>query len=210
VLELDVNRAEDLDALARELDTRWGGLDGVLHAIAFAPEDALSDFLTTAPESAEIAFRTSAFSLKALCASLQELLTPGASVVAMDFGSPVGWHAYHWMAVAKASLREVARYLARDLGPRGVRVNLVSSGPLRTIAAQDLVGFDGLAAAWTEHAPLGWDQLDPEPVADAVIFLLSRLARAISGEIVHVDGGMHALGGVPLPAPREEVLRDVA
>jgi meromycolic acid enoyl-[acyl-carrier protein] reductase len=196
VLELDVNRAEDLEAVAGELRSRWGRVDGVLHAIAFAPEDALGGrFLETPPESAEIAFRTSAFSLKALAVALADLYPEeGASIVGMDFDASVAWPVYDWMGVAKAALEATSRYLARDLGPRGVRVNLVSAGPLGTLAARGIPGFGDLATAWQRQAPLGWDVEDPAPVASAVLFLLSDLARAITGEILHVDGGFHAMG----------------
>ncbi len=197
VLELDVNRPEDLDALAVELHSRWGAVDGVLHAIAFAPADALGGaFLDTPAESAQTAFTTSAFSFKALARALHPLLAAGEtpSVVGLDFDATVAWPVYDWMGVAKAALESVSRYLARDLGPDGIRVNLVSAGPLATIAASGIPGFDRLADIWQEQAPLGWDTADAEPVADAVCWLLSDRARAISGEILHVDGGFHAIG----------------
>jgi enoyl-[acyl-carrier protein] reductase I len=195
VLELDVNRVEDLEALTVSLRERWGGVDGALHAIAFAPEDALGGrFMTTPAESAAAAFQTSAFSLKALAAALAPLMDSGGSIVGLDFDAAVAWPIYDWMGVAKAALESVSRYLARDLGPRGVRVNLVSAGPLGTVAARGIPGFEGLASLWQQQAPLGWDVSDPGPVADAICFLLSDYARAISGEIVHVDGGFHAIG----------------
>jgi enoyl-[acyl-carrier protein] reductase I len=196
VLELDVNKPEDLTALAGELRERWGRVDGVLHAIAFAPEDALGGrFLETPPESAVTAFTTSAYSLKALAVALADLYPQeGASVVGMDFDASVAWPVYDWMGVAKAALESTARYLARDLGPRRVRVNLVSAGPLGTMAARGIPGFAELAGAWERQAPLGWDTEDPAPVAATVCFLLSDMARAMTGEIVHVDGGFHAMG----------------
>ena len=201
VLELDVNRPEDLAAVADDLRERWGRVDGVLHAIAFAPEDALGGrFLDTPPESAATAFTTSAYSLKALAAAFADLYPEeGASVVGMDFDASVAWPVYDWMGVAKAALEATARYLARDLGPRGVRVNLVSAGPLGTVAARGIPGFQDLAAAWQRQAPLGWDTTDPAPVASTVCFLLSDLARAITGEILHVDGGFHAMGTALAP-----------
>ena len=202
VLELDVNSEGDLLALRSEVARRWGTLDGVLHAIAFAPADALGgDFMATPAESAAEAFKTSAFSLKSLTEAMVPLFgESGGSVVGLDFDASVAWPAYDWMGVAKAALEAVSRYLARDLGPRGVRVNLVSAGPIETLAAGGIPGFDRLAAAWREGAPLGWDVSDPGPVADAVCFLLSDLARGVAGEILHVDGGFHAIGAAVAPA----------
>jgi meromycolic acid enoyl-[acyl-carrier-protein] reductase len=198
VLELDVNEPDDLARVAAELGSRWGSLDGVLHAIAFAPADALGGgFLDTPASSAIVAFQTSAFSLKALAAALAPLLEAGeggGSVVGLDFDASVAWPVYDWMGVAKAALESVSRYLARDLGPRGVRVNLVSAGPIETIAAGGIPGFDELASLWRAGAPLGWDTRDAAPIAAAVCFLLSDYARAITGEILHVDGGFHAMG----------------
>jgi enoyl ACP reductase len=195
VLELDVNKPSDLAALTESLGNKWDGVDGVLHAIAYAPEDALGGRFMTAPaESASAAFQTSAFSLKALAAAVEPLMSPGASIVGLDFDATVAWPIYDWMGVAKAALESVSRYLARDLGPRGIRVNLVSAGPLGTVAARGIPGFEQLASLWREQAPLGWNIEDPGPVADAICFLLSDYARAISGEIVHVDGGFHAIG----------------
>jgi meromycolic acid enoyl-[acyl-carrier-protein] reductase len=176
-----------------------------VHAIAFATEDSLGGrFLQTPPESAVMAFQTSAFSLKALAVALADLYPEhGASVVGMDFDASVAWPVYDWMGVAKAALESTARYLARDLGPRGVRVNLVAAGPLGTLAARGIPGFDGLAEMWGRQAPLGWDREDAGPVASAILFLLSDLARGITGEIMHVDGGFHAMGaplsGAPAP-----------
>jgi meromycolic acid enoyl-[acyl-carrier-protein] reductase len=195
VLELDVNRPEDLQAVADELRQRWGGVDGILHAIAFAPEDAIGgNFMSAPADSAAQAFLTSAFSLKALAAALAPLMDSGGSIVGLDFDASLAWPIYDWMGVAKAALEAVARYLARDLGPAGVRVNLVSAGPLGTVAAQGIPGFEQLAKLWPAQAPLGWDIQDPSPVAGAICFLLSDYARAITGEILHVDGGFHAMG----------------
>lgn len=198
VLELDVNTPDDLTRLADDLARRWDHLDGVLHAIAFAPEDALGGrFLDTPSESALLAFQTSAFSFKALAVALLPLMQRaprGAGVVGLDFDATVAWPVYDWMGVAKAGLEAVNRYLARDLGPHGVRVNLVSAGPIKTAAAGGIPGFETLADSWEEAAPLGWDVSDPAPVAAAACFLLGDGARAISGEILHVDGGYHAMG----------------
>jgi enoyl-[acyl-carrier protein] reductase I len=200
VLELDVNKTEDLEALTESLRERWGGIDGALHAIAFAPQDALGGKFMTAPaESASAAFQTSAFSLKALAAALQPLMSRGSSLVGMDFDATVAWPIYDWMGVAKAALESVSRYLARDLGPEGIRVNLVSAGPLGTVAAQGIPGFEQLADLWRRQAPLGWDMSDPVPVARTICWLLSDYSQGISGEIVHVDGGFHAVGAPVQP-----------
>lgn len=199
VLELDVNNPSDLSALTDSLRERWGSVDGVLHAIAFSPQDAIGGKFMTAPaESASQAFVTSAFSLKALAAAVAPLMPRGAGIVGLDFDASVAWPIYDWMGVAKAALESVSRYLARDLGPAGVRVNLVSAGPLGTVAAQGIPGFDQLAELWRQQAPLGWDVSDPGPVARVLCWLLSDYAQAISGEIVHVDGGFHAVGAPTL------------
>jgi enoyl-[acyl-carrier protein] reductase I len=194
VLELDVTSPDDRAALTAELGERWGRVDGVLHAIAYAPPDALGgNFLHTPLESIQTAFATSAVSLRDLAMALAPLMTEGGSVVGLDFDATVAWPVYDWMGVAKAGLESVNRYLARDLGPSGIRVNLVSAGPIETIAAGGIPGFERLADGWGERAPLGWDTGDPGPVAGAVCFLLSDHARGITGEIVHVDGGAHAV-----------------
>ncbi len=200
VLELDVNKEEDFEGVVSDLRERWGGIDGALHAIAFAPGEALGgDILRASAESAGQAFQTSAFSLKSLAAALLPLMEegdgePGGSIVGLDFDATVAWPVYDWMGVAKAALESLSRYLARDLGPRGVRVNLVSAGPIETAAASGIPGFEGLAGAWNRQAPLLWDTKDPVPVAQTICFLLSDWARAITGEIIHVDGGFHAMG----------------
>ena len=200
VLELDVNEPDHFEALAADLRQRWDGVDGALHAIAFAPEDALGgNFMSTPPQSAEAAFRTSAYSFKAIAEALDPLFDGGGSLVGLDFDASVAWPVYDWMGVSKAALESVGRYLARDMGPRGVRVNLVSAGPVETPAAGGIPGFDELASVWERQAPLGWSSDDAAPVADAVCFLLSDLSRAVSGEILHVDGGFHAMGA---PATR--------
>jgi enoyl-[acyl-carrier protein] reductase I len=202
VLELDVNSEDDLAAVAAELERRWGALDGALHAIAYAPDDAIGGaFMDTGYESAAQAFRTSAYSLQALARHLAPLLerADGGAIAGLDFDATVAWPAYDWMGVAKAALESAARYLARDLGPRGIRVNLVSAGPVETAAAGGIPGFGELAKRWTEGAPLGWDPDDPTSVARAVCFLLSDWSRAITGEVLHVDGGFHAMGAAVSP-----------
>ena len=196
VLSMDVNDPAEIEAVAGELQERWETLDGLLHAIAFAPDDALGgNFLHTPWESAATALQTSAFSFKALVAAHLRLLErAGGSAVTLDFDASVAWPGYDWMGVSKAALEAVTRYLARDVGRRGVRVNAVSAGPLRTVAAKSIPGFNLFTDVWHRRAPLGWDVTDPGPVGGAVAFLLSDLSRGITGEIIHVDGGYHAMG----------------
>jgi enoyl-[acyl-carrier protein] reductase I len=197
VLELDARRAADFPALAAELERRWGAVDGVVHAIAFAPPDALSgEFLRTSEEDAMTTLRTSALSLRTLVHSLASLLgtSRSGSVVALDFDASVAWPGYDSMGVSKAALEAIGRYLARDLGASRIRVNLVSAGPLRTPAAGGCSTFSLLAEGWTRRAPLGWDPEDPTMVAHAVCFLLSDWSRGITGEVLHADGGYHAMG----------------
>jgi len=201
VLEMDVNDPGHVDAVRDEIDRRWGRLDGFLHAIAFAPQDALGgNFVNTPWESVATAFRTSAFSLKALAVGMLPLMREGASIVSLDFDASVAWPVYDWMGVCKAGLESVTRYLARDLGARGIRVNAVSAGPLKTMAAKGIPGFDVVADGWQERAPLGWDANDPTPVARAIVFLLSDWSAGMTAEIVHVDGGFHAIGAASSPA----------
>jgi len=195
VLELDVNQPEDIEAVAKDLGERWGELDGIVHAVAFAPEDALGgNFLTAEWPSVATALQTSAYSLKALAAGLADLMGQGSSVVGLDFDARVAWPAYDWMGVAKAALESTSRYLARDLGERGIRVNLVSAGPVKTLAAKGISGFEEIEGEWGRQAPLGWDTGDPEPVGRAVVSLLSDWWPATTGELIHVDGGYHAMG----------------
>ncbi len=193
IVELDVTNADDLTALAERVG---GSLDGVLHAIGFAPESCLGGGFLTAPwEDVAVALQVSAYSLKALAVACRPLLGAGASIVGLDFdNSRVAWPVYDWMGVAKAAFESTARYLARDLGADGIRVNLVAAGPIRTIAARSIPGFDRFEDVWHERAPLGWNVKDPEPVASACVALLSDLFPATTGEVVHVDGGYHVIG----------------
>jgi enoyl-[acyl-carrier protein] reductase I len=193
---MDANNPDHIQAVADDLAKRWGRVDGFLHAIAFAPRDALGgNFLNTPWESVQAALQTSAYSLKGIAVGMLPLMEErGGGIVGLDFDASVAWPLYDWMGVAKAGLESVARYLARDLGRHRIRVNLVSAGPLRTIAAKGIPGFDALADGWGERAPLGWDTGDPTPVAKAAVFLLSDWASGITGEILHVDGGYHAIG----------------
>ncbi len=196
VIELDINDPSHVEALVADLDQRWGRVDGALHAIAFAPTDALGgNFLNTPMESAQTAFTTSAFSYKTLAVALRPLLQKagGGGLVTLDFDNTQAWPAYDWMGVAKSALQSVTRYLARDLGPDKIRVNAVSAGPLGTVAAKSIPGFDKFDEVWSERSPLRWDTSDPDPVARMVCVLMSDWAKMTSGEIVHVDGGFHAV-----------------
>lgn len=195
VLELDVTEAAHFRRLEEELRQRWEHLDGALHAVAFAPRPALAGaFVDADLDSVQRAFATSTYSYSALGGLLSSLAPEsGASLVGLDFDATAAWPVYNWMGVCKAALESVSRYLARDLGPRRIRSNLVAAGPLLTRAATGIPEFERLTAAWERRSPLSWDPTDTVPVADAVCFLLSDLSRAITGEIVHVDGGYHAM-----------------
>jgi meromycolic acid enoyl-[acyl-carrier-protein] reductase len=195
VLELDVTDDGQLASLAERVATHVDGLDGVVHSIGNAPASALGgNFVHTAWSDVALALHVSAYSLKSLAMAALPLMQPGGAVVGMDFDASVAWPAYDWMGVAKAALESTARYLARDLGPRGIRVNLVSAGPIRTMAAKSIPGFDQFEGLWSERAPLGWDLSNPEPAARGCVALLSDWFPATTGEIVHVDGGVHAMG----------------
>jgi enoyl-[acyl-carrier protein] reductase I len=201
VLELDVTQPAHLEALTAELTGRWGRVDGVLHAIGFAPAAALGgNFLNTGWDDVAVALHASTFSLKALAvAALPLMQEAGGAIVGLDFDARQAWPAYDWMGVAKAALESTARYLARDLGGHRIRVNLVSAGPLRSVAARGIPGFDQMEGAWAGRAPLGWDTRDTGPVAKACVALLSDWFPATTGEIIHVDGGFHAVAAPRLP-----------
>jgi len=197
VLELDVTEPSHFPAVVDDLRGRWGELHGVLHSIAFAPPSCLGGGFLEAPwEDVAVAMHTSAFSLKALTAAVLPLIESagGGSVVGLDFDNRVAWPAYDWMGVAKSALESTARYLARDLGSRGVRVNLVAAGPMRTMAAKSIPGFSEFEDAWDGRAPLGWDVHDSSAVAKACVALLSDWFPMTTGEMLHVDGGYHAMG----------------
>ena len=200
VLQMDVNSPDDIAAVSDDLMRRWGRVDGVLHSIGFMPSDALGgNFLSTPWESVALGFQTSAYSLKALTVGLLEPLKAagadgGASVVSLTFDGRFAWPIYDWMGVAKAGLEAVTRYLARDLGPSGIRVNTVSAGPIRTMAGKSIPGFDQIADEWSARAPLPWDLHDASAVGDMCCFLMSDMARQTTGEMIHVDGGYHAMG----------------
>jgi enoyl ACP reductase len=196
VIELDVTDSGQLGSLAERVSGHLDGLDGVLHAVAFAPQAALGgNFLDTEWPDVATALQVSTYSLKALAVAALPLMAGGGSVVGLDFDASLAWPAYDWMGVAKAGLESCARYLARDLGPKGIRVNLVAAGPLRTMAAKSIPGVSVFEDMWDGRAPLGWDIRNPGPAAQACVALLSDWFPATTGEIVHVDGGVHAVGG---------------
>jgi meromycolic acid enoyl-[acyl-carrier-protein] reductase len=193
IVQLDVTDADDLAKLAERVG---GRLDGVLHAIAFAPESCLGGGFVDAPwEDVAVAFQVSAYSLAALARAALPLMSEGGSVVGLDFDNQSqAWPVYDWMGVAKSAFESTARYLARELGPRGIRVNLVSAGPIRTLAARSIPGFEQFEEVWSSRSPLGWDIRNHEPVAKAAVALLSDWFPATTGEMLHVDGGFHAIG----------------
>ena len=205
VMEIDVTSPEQLRAAGDTLAARWDRLDGVLHAIGYAPPDCLgSGILTAGWDDVSVALHVSTYSLKALVDAFLPLLEAagadgGASVVGLDFDATVAWPVYDWMGVAKAGLESLSRYLAKELGPRGIRVNLVAAGPVRTLAAKSIPGFSAFEDTWADQAPLGWDVHDATVVAKACVALFSDLFPMTTGEIVHVDGGVHAVGGTVRP-----------
>jgi enoyl ACP reductase len=195
VIELDVTNAEHLGSLAERLGEHVDGLDGVVHSIGFAPASCLGNPFLEAPwEDVATTFQVSAFSFASLATAVLPLLHEGASIVGMDFDARQAWPAYNWMGVAKAGLESVTRYLAKELGPKGVRVNLVAAGPVRTMAAKSIPGFKDIEENWGPRAPLGWKVDDPEPVGKSVCALLSDWLPATTGSMVMVDGGFHAVG----------------
>jgi enoyl-[acyl-carrier protein] reductase I len=195
VVELDVTNTDDLAQLHQRVSEHVPHLHGVLHSIGFAPESALGgNFLNTDWPDVGTAIEVSAVSLKSLATSCRPLLGKGSSIVGLDFDASVAWPTYDWMGVAIAALESTSRYLARDLGPDGIRVNLVAAGPIRTMAAKSIPGFAEFETVWQERAPLGWNLDDAEPAARACVALLSDWFPATTGEIVHVDGGVHSQG----------------
>ncbi len=195
IVELDVTNDDDLAQFANRLGEHCETVDGLVHSIGFAPESALGgNFLHTSWSDVATAMQVSAYSLASLTMAAKPRMTSGASVVGLDFDASVAWPTYDWMGVAKAALESTARYLARDLGPEGIRVNLVAAGPIRTMAAKSIPGFDEFEKVWRDRAPLGWDLTDPAPAARACVALLSPWFAATTGEIVHVDGGVHSQG----------------
>jgi enoyl-[acyl-carrier protein] reductase I len=193
VVELDVSSSEDVDALESRVREHTDRLDGVVHSIGFAPQAAF-DFMSAGWDDVASALHISAYSLKALAGATLPLMHRGSALVGLTFDARYAWPVYDWMGVAKAAFESTSRYLARDLGPEGIRCNLVAAGPIRTTAAKSIPGFDVFEEKWAARAPLGWNVKDPEPAARACTALLSDWFPATTGEIVHVDGGFHALG----------------
>ena len=200
VLQMDVNNSDDVAAVSEDVMRRWGRLDGALHSIGFMPQDALGGHFLDAPwESVAFGLQTSTFSLKALAAGLLEPLKiagadGGAAIVTLTFDGRYAWPIYDWMGVAKAGLEAATRYLARDLGEHNIRVNTVSAGPIRTMAGKSIPGFDAISGSWAARSPLAWSLTDATPVGEMCAFLLSGMASMTTGEMIHVDGGYHALG----------------
>ncbi|WP_168581547.1 enoyl-ACP reductase FabI [Gephyromycinifex aptenodytis] len=192
VIELDASNQEDFDALSTRVGEHTDQLDGVLHSIGFAPRGAF-DFMNASWEDVAPALQISAYSLKALAKGAEPLMKPGGALVGLTLDASIAWPGYDWMGVAKAAFESTNRYCARDLGPKGIRCNLVAAGPIRTTAAKSIPAFDRFAQ-WGEHSPLGWDISDPSPAAKACVALMSDWFPATTGEIVHVDGGFHAVG----------------
>ncbi|GAB3675922.1 enoyl-ACP reductase FabI [Actinocorallia lasiicapitis] len=197
VVELDVTNEEHLAGLEAQLRAHgWDRIDGVVHSIGFAPQTALGgNFLATKWEDVATAVEISAFSLKSLTMACLPMMKEGGSVVGLTFDARAAWPVYDWMGVAKAGLESCNRYLARYLGPQGIRFNLVAAGPIRTMAAKSIPGFEGITDGWSKSAPLGWDITDVVPTAKATVALLSDWFPATTAEIIHVDGGVHAMGG---------------
>ena len=195
VFEFDVTDASHVQSLHNELTSKWGRVDGALHAIGFAPEVCLGeDFMAATWDDVKVAMEISAYSLKTLAEVVSPLMTDGGSIVGLDFDATRAWPAYNWMGVAKAALESTNRYLARFLGPQQIRCNLVAAGPVRTMAAKSIPGFAQFEDSWQERAPLGWDVNDSSAVARSTVALLSDWFPATTGSMIHVDGGYHAIG----------------
>jgi enoyl ACP reductase len=195
VLELDVTQPEHVVAVRDALAAKWGRVDGALHSIGFAPGPCLGDdFMAAGWDDVKVALEVSAYSLKTLAEVVAPLMTEGGALVGLTFDATVAWPAYNWMGVAKAALESANRYLARALAPQGIRCNLIAAGPVRTMAAKSIPGFAVFEDTWDAKAPLGWDVNDSEPVAKSCVALMSDWFPATTGEMIHVDGGYHAMG----------------
>ena len=199
VYEMDIQNPKQVEEAVNSVKENHGTIDGILHAIAFSPTEAMGgNFMNTKLEDAVTSFEVSAFSLKTLAKGFQPILNNPSSIVALDFDNSQAWPGYDWQGVAKSGLQSIVRYLAYYLGKEGIRVNAVAAGPLATTAAKNIPGFSSMEGEWDERAPLGWDTKNAEPVAKVVNFLLSDLSEAVTGEIIHADGGAHAIGGTML------------
>ena len=199
VYEMDIQNSQQVEEAVKSVKENHGTIDGVLHAIAFSPTEAMGgNFMNTELEDAMTSFEVSAFSLKTLAKGFQPIMNNPSSIVALDFDNSQAWPGYDWQGVAKSSLQSIVRYLAYYLGEDGIRVNAVASGPLATTAAKNIPGFTSMEGEWDKKAPLGWDTKNPEPVAKVVSFLLSDYSEAVTGEVIHADGGAHAIGGTML------------
>ena len=199
VYEMDIQNPKQVEEAVNSVKENHGTIDGILHAIAFSPIEAMGgNFMNTELEDAVTSFEVSAFSLKTLAKGFQPILNNPSSIVALDFDNSQAWPGYDWQGVAKSGRQSIVRYLAYYLGKEGIRVNAVASGPLATTAAKNIPGFSSMEGEWDERAPLGWDTKNAEPVAKVVNFLLSDLSEAVTGEIIHADGGAHAIGGTML------------
>ena len=195
VFEFDVTVPEHIESVRESVNEVFGRVDGVLHAIGFAPAVCLGDdFMAATWSDVSVAMNISAYSLKTLADAFVPLMSSGGSIVGLDFDNSVAWPAYNWMGVAKSALESVSRYLAKELGSKGIRSNLVAAGPVKTMAAKSIPGFKRFEDVWDERSPLGWDVFDSSAVAKAVVVLLSDWFPATTGEIIHVDGGFHAVG----------------
>ena len=195
VYEFDVTVAEHVETVREQVRASLGRVDGVLHSIGFAPEACLGDdFLAAQWSDVAVAMQISAYSMKTLIDAFLPLMERGSTIVGLDFDNTVAWPAYNWMGVAKAALESTSRYLAKELGPRGIRSNLVAAGPIKTMAAKSIPGFKKFEDVWDDRAPLGWDVTDFTPVARTVVAMLSDWFPATTGEVIHVDGGYHAMG----------------
>jgi enoyl ACP reductase len=186
---------EGADIVLTALAEKWGRVDGALHSIGFAPASCLGDdFLGAGWDDVKVALEVSAYSIKTLAELVAPLMTNGGALLGLDFDASVSWPAYNWMGVAKAAMESANRYLARALGPRQIRCNLVAAGPIRTMAAKSIPGFAVFEDVWDTRAPLGWNINDSSPVARSCVALLSDWFPATTGEIIHVDGGYHTTG----------------
>ena len=195
VIEFDVSNPDHVESVRATLEERWGRVDGALHAIGFAPPVCLGGtFMDATWDDVAVAVNISAYSLKTLADVVAPLMTEGGSIVGLDFDASISWPAYDWMGVAKAALESTSRYLARYLGPQGIRVNLISAGPIKTVAARSIPGFSKFEDVWDDRSPLGWNVKDSSAVAKSTVALLSDWFPATTGEIIHVDGGYHAMG----------------